>query len=269
MVVGMQNSLLISILAALGGVFVVPLDLAKAEAVRELKKVAGKEWSLVSLKHDGKDIGLPPERKMTLNLDEGGKASGKSAVNRYFGRIEVDGKGGCKWGKEMGSTRMAGPPAMMDIERNFFQALPKTIALDLTDGALKFSSGDGKTVAVFSGKAAVPAGEFIEGQVVFKTEPSAAIPKGAKVKITLQDVSLADAPAKQLGNVVIEDAKKFPIKFKIPYSKEAIQRGRRYSISARIEDAKGLRFINDTAHSIFRDGKPPTDVVDLAVIKVK
>ena len=80
---------------------------------------------------------------------------------------------------------------------------------------------------------------------------------------------LADAPSKEVGSVIIDDASAFPVKFRIPYLKEAIQSGRRYSISARIEDGKGLRFINDTSHPVFTDGKPPAKPMDLVVIKVK
>jgi putative lipoprotein len=251
------------------GSFFAFLGMAQAEPVKEFKVIGGKEWTLTTLKQDGKPVALAAKKPITLKLDKGGKASGKSAVNRYFGKVELDGKGGCTWQKAMGATRMAGPPEMMEIERSYFQALPKTTAVDLSEGVLTFSTKDRKTSAVFGNKASTATSNVVEGQVVYKADPAATIPAGTKVTVSLQDVSLADAAAITLGKVVIDDAKEFPVKFKVPYEPESITKGRRYSISARIADDKGLRYINDTAHPVFKDGKAPAKPMDLLVIKVK
>lgn len=240
---------------------------AAADPLKDTGPLLDKEWVLQNLKLDGKGIELPVGKPMTLKVDAEGKASGRSAVNRYFGQLALDGKGGCSWGRGMGATRMAGPPAMMEIEQGFFQALPKTTTVDLAADVLTFSSADGQTAAVFGLDAGADA--FIEGQVVFKADPTGKIPDGAKVRVTLQDVSLADAAATQLGSITIPDTQAFPVKFKIPYASTAVQKGRRYTVSARIEDATGLRYINDTAHPVLEDGTPPTEPVELVVIKVK
>ena len=238
---------------------------AAADPVNEIDAIAGKDWTLASLKLGGMAVDISKAKALTLKLTEEGKASGKSAVNRYFGSIKLDGAGGCEWSKGFGATRMAGPPAMMDIERSYFQALPKTTKVALQDGALTFTSKDGESSAVFtSGK---NAGSTLDGQVVFKGEK--ALPKNAKVKVSLQDTSLADAKAVVLGTSNIADATEFPIKFKIPYDKDKIQKGRTYTLSARIEVGGKLHFINDTSHRVFRDGNTEKNPVDVAVIKIR
>src|SRR5262245_24898935 len=62
----------------------------------------------------------------------------------------------------------------------------------------------------------------VSGTIAFKGE--ARFEAGTLARVTLQDVSLADAPARKLGEQVIKDLKKFPIRFEVEYDPAAIEK---------------------------------------------
>lgn len=86
-------------------------------------------------------------------------------------------------------------------------------------------------------------------------------------RVTLQDVSLADAPAKTLGEQVITGPKQFPVAFEVAYDPDAIQSRHRYAVQVRIETQGRLDYVNDTAILVITDGWP-TQGVQVPVIRV-
>ena len=84
-----------------------------------------------------------------------------------------------------------------------------------------------------------------------------ALPLSATLSISLQDVSLADAPA------VVLDEQKGPVKGQVPlpfhlsYDPAQVKPGHRYSVSARIEVNGELMFITTEHHAVQLDGKDP------------
>ncbi|QJP94084.1 YbaY family lipoprotein [Pseudomonas fluorescens] len=84
-----------------------------------------------------------------------------------------------------------------------------------------------------------------------------ALPPSATLSVSLQDVSLADAPA------VVLDEQKGPIKGQVPlpfhlsYDRTQVKPGHRYSVSARIEVNGELMFITTENHAVQLDGKDP------------
>ncbi|MEK1836844.1 YbaY family lipoprotein [Pseudomonas sp. NPDC089918] len=82
-----------------------------------------------------------------------------------------------------------------------------------------------------------------------------ALPPSATLSVTLQDVSLADAPA------VVLDEQKGPVKGQVPlpfhlsYDPAQVKPGHRYSVSARIEVDGELMFITTENHAVQLDGK--------------
>jgi putative lipoprotein len=64
------------------------------------------------------------------------------------------------------------------------------------------------------------------------------------LQVSLQDVSVADAPAKQLATQVIRNAETAGLSFNLEYSTADIQAGHTYAISAQIESEGRLIFIN-------------------------
>jgi putative lipoprotein len=106
----------------------------------------------------------------------------------------------------------------------------------------------------------------VSGTIEFKGE--ARFEAETVAKVTLQDVSLADAPAKKLGEQVIKDLKKFPIPFEIEYDPALIEMGHTYAVQVRIETKDRLDYINDTRVGVISGGKPSADV-KVPVIPVK
>jgi putative lipoprotein len=84
-----------------------------------------------------------------------------------------------------------------------------------------------------------------------------ALPPSATLSISLQDVSLAGAPA------VVLDEQKGPVKGQVPlpfhlsYDPAQVKPGHRYSVSARIEVDGKLMFITTEHHTVKLDGKDP------------
>jgi putative lipoprotein len=101
-----------------------------------------------------------------------------------------------------------------------------------------------------------PAGKVgLDGEVFYLQR--IALPPSATLSVSLQDVSLADAPA------VVLDEQKGPIKGQVPlpfhlnYDPAQIKPGHRYSVSARIEVNGELMFITTENHAVQLDGNDP------------
>ena len=101
-----------------------------------------------------------------------------------------------------------------------------------------------------------PAGKVgLDGEVFYLQR--IALPPSATLSVSLQDVSLADAPA------VVLDEQKGPVKGQVPlpfhltYDPAQVKPGHRYSVSARIEVNGELLFITTQNHAVQLDGNDP------------
>jgi putative lipoprotein len=84
-----------------------------------------------------------------------------------------------------------------------------------------------------------------------------ALPPNAVVKVTLEDVSLADAPAKVLAEKEISTAgKQVPIPFDLAYSSSDLQPSHRYSMHATIKADDKLLFTSTTGYPVLTPGAP-------------
>ncbi|NMZ38555.1 YbaY family lipoprotein [Pseudomonas proteolytica] len=85
-----------------------------------------------------------------------------------------------------------------------------------------------------------------------------ALPPTATLSVSLQDVSLADAPAvtlaEQKGPV---SGKQVPLPFHLSYDPAQVKPGHSYSVSARIELDGKLMFITTERHSVQLNGQDP------------
>ena len=101
-----------------------------------------------------------------------------------------------------------------------------------------------------------PAGKVgLDGEVFYLQR--IALPPSATLSVSLQDVSLADAPA-----VVLDEQKgpvkgQVPLPFQLSYDPAQVKPGHRYSISARIEVNGELMFITTENHAVQLDGNDP------------
>ncbi|MBO9708404.1 MAG: YbaY family lipoprotein [Caulobacter sp.] len=105
-----------------------------------------------------------------------------------------------------------------------------------------------------------PSSAAVTGQVVWRERIM--LPPQTKVIVRLQDVSLADAPAKVISEAVIP-AQAPPVAFSLGYGPAQISPRARYAVSARVEVDGQLRFINDTHIAVINDG--PTKDVEVLV----
>jgi len=109
--------------------------------------------------------------------------------------------------------------------------------------------------------------ESVTGTVSYRER--IALPKGSLITVTLQDISLADAPAKIIAKHRFEtNGAQSPFEFDLAYHVAKIDPRHSYSVSARIEVNGKLRFITDTIYPVLTDSAK-TDNVDLRLVGVR
>lgn len=84
-----------------------------------------------------------------------------------------------------------------------------------------------------------------------------ALPPTATLSVSLQDVSLADAPAVVLNEHKGPVKGQVPLPFHLSYDPAQVKAGHRYSVSARIEVDGKLIFISTEHYGVQLDGKDP------------
>ncbi|MBC3775198.1 YbaY family lipoprotein [Pseudomonas sp. SWRI99] len=101
-----------------------------------------------------------------------------------------------------------------------------------------------------------PAGKAsLDGEVFYLQR--IALPPSATLSVSLQDVSLADAPAVVLAEQKGPVKGQVPLPFHLSYDPAQVQPGHRYSVSARIEVNGELMFITTENHAVQLDGNDP------------
>jgi putative lipoprotein len=104
----------------------------------------------------------------------------------------------------------------------------------------------------------------ITGTVTYRNR--SALPPTAVIEVSLQDISLADAPAKVISTQQIEaGGKQPPFAYELTYDPAQIDPRNTYSVSARITEGSELLFISDTVNPVLTRGAPLTDV-DILVV---
>lgn len=89
---------------------------------------------------------------------------------------------------------------------------------------------------------------LVTGEVLYRER--IALPPNAVLSVQLADVSLADSPARILGEQKLDPAGQVPIKFAIPFDPTAIKTNMTYALQARISVDGKLWFINDERHAL-------------------
>ena len=106
----------------------------------------------------------------------------------------------------------------------------------------------------------------ITGSVTYRERM--ALRPGSVVRVTLEDISLADAPAKILAEQILHPQNQVPIPFSLSYDRAQIQPRHRYALRAQIRtDAGQLLWTTDTVHPVLTQGAP-TDTVEIALVRV-
>ena len=107
----------------------------------------------------------------------------------------------------------------------------------------------------------------LTGNVVYRQR--IALPPDAVVKVSLLDISRADAPAVTLSQQTIpSNGQQVPIPFRLAYTPQAIDARHTYAVRAEIRTAGGsLAWTTDTVHPALTNGAP-TDGIDVNVVQV-
>ena len=97
--------------------------------------------------------------------------------------------------------------------------------------------------------------QAVTGQVV--AQDPAPLPEKNLVEVQVNDVSLADALATQVGGQTISDVNQFPIAFEATYNGQAIDPRHTYAVNVRITDEQGnLLYINTSTLPVLTQGNP-------------
>lgn len=117
------------------------LCLTACDGELKMSDLAGK-WQLTSMNGQPAPTDIRGGLGVTLEIQEDGKFAGQSPINRYFGQINTQDKT-FKTGP-VGMTMMAGPPELMDAERDYFTVINDVRSVDIEGGQLILTGPDGK-----------------------------------------------------------------------------------------------------------------------------
>ena len=92
-----------------------------------------------------------------------------------------------------------------------------------------------------------------------------ALPPDAVFEAELQDVSIADAPARVLGRARLDPAGQPPFRFEIPYDETALQPGHRYSVRATLKYQGNLLFTTDRIYRVLDGLNVPLEMLLVSV----
>ena len=84
-----------------------------------------------------------------------------------------------------------------------------------------------------------------------------ALPPAATLSVTLQDVSLMDAPAVTLAEQKGPVKGQVPLPFHLSYDPAQVKPGHRYAVTARIELDGKLLFMTTEQHAVQLNGQDP------------
>ena len=135
-----QKTLWIVLLVALSLLVITGCTKATGVNMPEFE-LAGTQWWVEDI--DGK--GVIDMSHTTLHFLEEGGVAGDTGCNRYNGSAEISGAS-ISFGP-MAGTRKLCPPALMDQETKFYQAVAKVVSWEVPDtGLLHLKDADDNTV---------------------------------------------------------------------------------------------------------------------------
>ena len=109
--------------------------------------------------------------------------------------------------------------------------------------------------------------QVISGTVSYRER--IALPENAVVTVTLEDISLADAPSTVIATQEFTtDGKQVPFAFDLSYDNNKIKANHRYNMRASIHVDGKLRFTTDTIKSVITDVEN-TQQADLRLVGVR
>ena len=93
----------------------------------DIASVCSGKWQLRLLRLDGEAVVIDEPESFTFLCNSGGEAMGKSGINTYRGAMQITTNGQLLWDTgSFASTKMAGPPQLMEQETQYLRALSGT-----------------------------------------------------------------------------------------------------------------------------------------------
>jgi heat shock protein HslJ len=115
-----------------------------------LDKLVDREWLLKTITVDGQRVIMHMDATQTVRFGSDGRVTGYAGVNRFGGAYTFSPEGTLNWPRGgLMSTRMAGPPELMEKEQAYLKGLPKTTRAIVASNGLQLQNDDGSTVLVF------------------------------------------------------------------------------------------------------------------------
>jgi len=110
--------------------------------------IFGRQLTLAKLVSGGIELPLPARPLLNLTVNAEGTCSGFSGVNRFFGKFLIASNGTVNAGP-FGSTMMAGPKELMDLETAFHKALASVKRVEVSGSVVKFFDSTGAAALQF------------------------------------------------------------------------------------------------------------------------
>ncbi len=137
--------------------------------------------------------------------------------------------------------------------------VPITVTVYDRDAATGNITATASVILLYGGgEGAAPSGSAVTG-TVNKLDFRALTP-AAVLEVTIQDVTLADAPAKIVGTQTIENPGQLPVNFSVSYNPADIQESRRYSLRATIKEDGQLIYTSTQLYPVITQGKPTSGI---------
>ncbi len=216
---------------------------------------------------------LEDSSNYTVEFLADGHIAVQADCNRGRASFETFGENGLRVGP-VATTRAACPPGT--LEGAFLEQVvsSSSYAFDgenlmlypvVEPGTMNFTPVS--TDATSQGTSEEERSGRLTGVVTYRER--VALPPGSVVRVTLQDVSRADAPADVIDSqTVTTSGENVPIPFELSYDPAHIDPRNRYVVRAEIRDgAGGLLWTSDTAHPVITEGAPG-DPVEIVVKRV-
>ncbi len=113
--------------------------------VAQISELMNKKWALRFFGIIGSEEKPLPDTEIGIEFTADGRLHGSGGCNRYFSSYET-GPGGSLTIKQIGSTRMACPPEIMDQEMKYFRSLQSVSTFKVKQQHLQLFYGNGDPV---------------------------------------------------------------------------------------------------------------------------
>jgi uncharacterized lipoprotein YbaY len=215
--------------------------------------LVGSSW-LVRAVNNGRQgvVSVALGSTITVSFDSEGRISGSAGCNPYTAEFSLQGDA-----LEIGATSAtrkvcSEPERVMQREAEFLIALGTVARFEQRGERLQLRTADGAL--------ALDLVSALTGTLSYRVPQQ--LPPDARVRVTLEEVSLADAPASVLGEQVFPThGRQVPLSFELSFDPGQIDARHSYGIRALIESPDGeALFRTSHSHPVLTPDASPFEV---------